>query len=73
MNFYEHRQPKDALYYFGLICSIPHPSGYEKELAETLKFLAIEKGYSARIDAAGNLRIDRPAAKGLENAPHILL
>ena len=73
MNFYENRQHKDALYYFGLICSIPHPSGHEKQLAETLKALAEKKGFAAKMDSAGNLRIDRPAAKGLENAPRIIL
>ena len=65
MNFYENRQHKDALYYFGLICSIPHPSGHEKQLAETLKALAEKKGFAAKMDSAGNLRIDRPAAKAM--------
>ena len=73
MNFYGNRNPKDALYYFGLIASIPHPSGYEKELVETLKALALEHGLQVKQDDAGNLRIDRPASKGMENAPHIIL
>ena len=73
MNFYANRPKKDALYYFGLICSIPHPSGYEKQLAETLKILAEENGFAAVMDTTGNLRIDRPASKGMENAPHIIL
>lgn len=72
MNFYGNRK-KDALYYFGLICSIPHPSGHEKQLAETLMKLAQELGFSTKMDSAGNLRIDRPAEKGLEDAPHIIL
>lgn len=73
MNFYETRTPKDALYYFGLICSIPHPSGHEKALVETLKKLAEAQGYKTKTDSAGNLRIDRPAAPGMEHAPHIIL
>ena len=36
MNFYENRPTRDALYYFGLICSIPHPSGHEQKLAEKI-------------------------------------
>ena len=73
MNFYENRPQKDALYYFGLICSIPHPSGHEKQLAETLKNLAEQQGLSTVMDSAGTLRIDRPASAGMEHAPHIIL
>ena len=73
MNFYENRPTKDALYYFGLICSIPHPSGHEQKLAEKIISLAKEHGLSARQDDAGNVRIDRPAAPGYEKAPRIIL
>ena len=57
---------------FDLICSIPHPSGYETALAERLKELALENGLTCIQDAAGNLRIDRPAAPGKENLPRII-
>ena len=73
MNFFENRPTKDALYYFGLICSIPHPSGHEQKLAEKIISLAKEHGLPARMDNAGNVRIDRPAAPGYENAPRIIL
>ncbi|MBE6406511.1 MAG: aminoacyl-histidine dipeptidase [Lentisphaerae bacterium] len=73
MNFFEHRPTKDALYYFGLICSIPHPSGHEQKLAEKIVSLANEHGLPARMDNAGNVRIDRPAAPEYENAPRIIL
>ena len=73
MNFYENRPTRDALYYFGLICSIPHPSGHEQKLAEKIISLAKEHGLSVRQDDAGNVRIDRPATPGYENAPRIIL
>lgn len=73
MNFFENRPAKDALYYFGLICSIPHPSGHEQKLAEKILSLAKEHGLPAKMDSAGNVRIDRPAAPGYENIPRIIL
>lgn len=57
---------------FDLVCSIPHPSGHEKALAEALKNFASQHGLSWRQDAAGNLRIDRPAAPGFEERPGII-
>ena len=73
MSIFENLEPKDALHYFAIICSIPHPSGHEQALAEKIADLAKEKGLSVKTDHAGNVRIDRPPADGMENAPHIIL
>ena len=73
MSLFADRAPNDPLRYFEMICGIPHPSGFEQELGKKILNLAIEKGYAARMDESGNVRIDRPAAPGMEKAPHIIL
>ena len=65
--------PQKVWKVFDLICSIPHPSGHEAALALCLKQLAEDAGLLCRMDAAGNLRIDRPAAPGKEDLPGIIL
>ena len=58
---------------FEQLCRIPHASGNEKGVAAFLTGMARARGLAVRQDAAGNLRIDRPAAPGFENAPSLLL
>ncbi|MDD3885503.1 MAG: beta-Ala-His dipeptidase [Victivallaceae bacterium] len=58
---------------FKLICSIPHPSGHESELAEVLADLAQSHGLAVRCDRRGNLFIRRAAARGYENAPRVVM
>ncbi|WP_294507959.1 beta-Ala-His dipeptidase [uncultured Victivallis sp.] len=58
---------------FENICSIPHPSGHEKALAEALSMFARERGLAVRSDSCGNLRIDRPASPGFEERPTVIL
>ena len=64
--------PQAVWKFFDFICSIPHPSGHEAALADGLKQLAGENGLTWTQDAAGNLRIDRPAAPGKEELPRII-
>ncbi len=73
MGIFQGLEPADVLRYFELICSIPHPSGSEEMLSHKLELLARERGLTTRRDAAGNLRIDRPAAPGLEHRPLVLM
>lgn len=66
--------PDNAFWkYFLLICSIPHPSGHEEKLREALIAEAEKYHLTCRVDAAGNLAIDRPAAPGLEKLPVLIL
>ena len=58
--------------FFEMICATPHPSGHEKELAALLIREAENAGLSARQDNFGNVRIDRKASPGYENAPCII-
>jgi dipeptidase D len=66
-------EPAAVWRYFDRICQIPHPSGYEAMLRRELELLAEDAGLVHRSDAAGNLRIDRPAAPGYENRPRLIL
>ena len=59
--------------YFLQICSIPHISGHEEKLREFLIAEAAKYALQCRVDKAGNLAIDRPAAPGCENNPVIIL
>ncbi len=60
-------------YYFLKICSIPHPSGHEDALRGYLAEEAAKHNLFCRVDKAGNLAIDRPAAAGFENSPVVIL
>ncbi len=66
-------EPQAVWKFFDLICSVPHPSGYENALAQRLASAAEAAGLSVRQDDAGNIRIDRPAAPGYENVPTVIL
>jgi len=66
-------EPADVWRYFAEVCSIPHPSGHEAALARRVAALAAEHGLACRQDAAGNVRIDRPAAPGFGRRPRIIL
>lgn len=58
---------------FSLICSIPHASGNEAALREKLSSIALAAGLQVRIDARGNMAVDRAAAEGYENLPAVIL
>ena len=73
MNFTVSRETEKVWQLFEKICSIPHPSGSEQALAAWITRLAEQHHLSVKQDAVGNLRIDRPAAKGFEHAPVIIL
>ncbi len=73
MSNIEELEPRSVWRYFGEICSIPHPSGHEALLANRIVALAAEHGLQSRMDAAGNVRIDRPAAPGLAKRPTIIM
>lgn len=59
--------------YFLQICAIPHISGHEEKLRDFLVAEAQKYALQCRVDKAGNLAIDRPAAPGYENNPVIIL
>ncbi|EAU0671674.1 cytosol nonspecific dipeptidase, partial [Salmonella enterica] len=58
---------------FAKICSIPHPSYHEGQLAEHIVSWAKEKGLYVDRDQVGNILIRKPAAAGMENRKPVVL
>ncbi|PSN09197.1 cytosol nonspecific dipeptidase [Siccibacter turicensis] len=58
---------------FAKICSIPHPSYHEEELANHIMGWAKEKGLHAERDQVGNILIRKPATAGMENRKPVAL
>lgn len=62
-----------VLKYFKEISSIPRGSGNEKALSNYLVNFAKERGFQIFQDKALNVIIKKPATKGYENAPTVIL
>ncbi len=58
---------------FAKICSIPHPSYHEEQLAEHIVSWAKEKGLYVDRDQVGNILIRKPATAGMENRKPVVL
>ncbi|OJB97384.1 beta-Ala-His dipeptidase [Yersinia ruckeri] len=58
---------------FAKICSIPHPSYHEEELAQYIVAWAKEKSLHAERDQVGNILLRKPATKGMENRKPVAL
>jgi dipeptidase D len=58
---------------FAKICSIPHPSYHEEELAAHIMSWAKEKGLHAERDQVGNILLRKPATAGMENRKPVVL
>ncbi|WP_311944738.1 beta-Ala-His dipeptidase [Halomonas piscis] len=65
--------PAPVWRHFRTLCNTPRPSGHEAELVAKLEAWADELGLAHDRDAFGNLRIKKPAAKGCEDAPGVIL
>jgi dipeptidase D len=66
-------EPRLVFKHFADICSIPHPSGHEKALADHIEKFARSKGFEYKRDEADNVVIKVPATPGHENAPVVVL
>jgi dipeptidase D len=66
-------EPSPVWNYFSEICKIPRPSKKEEKIIGYLTRFAQERGLQHRKDAAGNLLISKPAAKGMENKKPVVL
>lgn len=64
---------KNILFRFEQICGIPHGSYDTSKLADFLIEFAKERGLVNYRDEAGNVIIKKPAAKGYENVPAVIL
>lgn len=66
-------QPTQVWRHFATLCAIPRPSRHEGRLREHLRTWAAGRGIAARVDAAGNLILAKPASAGREAAPGMVL
>ncbi|ADP11694.1 Aminoacyl-histidine dipeptidase (Peptidase D) [Erwinia sp. Ejp617] len=58
---------------FATICSIPHPSYHEEQLAAHITAWASEQGFWNERDQVGNILIRKPATPGYENLKPVAL
>jgi len=65
--------PTELWNYFEKICEVPRASKKEEKIRQFLIDLAAKHNLSAKTDKAGNLLITKPAAKGREDAPVVVL
>jgi dipeptidase D len=65
--------PTAVWHFFDQICSIPHPSKYEEQLAQYIVSFAQAEGLDVRRDNTGNVIIKKPATAGMENRKGVVL
>lgn len=66
-------KPERVFYYFEEICSIPHGSGNTKEISDFCVNFAKEHNLEYVRDDMGNVIIKKPATKGKENRPTVII
>lgn len=66
-------KPQTALAYFEKICTIPHGSGNEQQIAEFVEKTAREHDLHCTRDKNNNVFVRIPATEGRESEPAILL
>ncbi|MGC8824765.1 MAG: aminoacyl-histidine dipeptidase [Bacteroidales bacterium] len=66
-------KPEVIWKHFEELCKIPRPSKHEKGVIEYLKDFAIRRGLSYKIDRVGNVLISKPATRGREGHPTVVL
>lgn len=73
MSEIQQLQPQLLWKWFDQICAIPHPSYHEEALANFIVSWAKEKQFFVERDDVGNILIRKPATKGMENRPSVVL
>ncbi|SJN60035.1 Cytosol non-specific dipeptidase [Vibrio ruber DSM 16370] len=68
-----HLSPSLVWTFFDKICSIPHPSYHEENLAQYIITWAQEQSLDVRRDPTGNIFIKKPATSGMENRKGVVL
>lgn len=66
-------KPERVFEQFRIINSIPRPSKKEEKMIEYLKSFGEERGLDTQVDETGNVIIRKPATKGFEGRPTIIL
>ena len=73
MSVLENLEPKLVFKYFEEISQIPRGSGNEKQISDYLVSFAKNLGLEVIQDEALNIVIKKPATKGYENAPGVII
>jgi len=66
-------KPESVWNHFSKLTEIPHPSGYCKEIADYVENFGKSLGLETLRDKIGNVCIRKPATKGYENRPTVVL
>ena len=62
-----------VLHFFREITRIPRESGHEEKMVAYLQAFAKERGLECKTDKVGNVMIAKPASKGYEDRPTVVL
>ncbi|WP_040210699.1 aminoacyl-histidine dipeptidase [Clostridium polynesiense] len=73
MTVLNNLEPKKVFHFFEEISNIPRGSGNEKEISDYLVKFAKERSLEVIQDEALNVIIKKPASKGYENAPVVVI
>ena len=73
MGVFEGLKPEAVWGYFEEICQVPRPSKKEGKIIAYLLDWAKKHNLEAKRDDAGNVLIKKPATKGKENAPIVIV
>jgi len=73
MYGFDNLKCSDVLYYFEKISGIPRGSGNEKQISDFIVDFANERGLWVKQDDAMNVVIRKPASKGYENSPGVII
>lgn len=73
MNILQNLEPKSVFKYFEAISNIPRGSGNEKAISDYLFNFGKSLGLETIQDEAMNIIIKKPATKGYENAPIVII
>lgn len=66
-------EPKLVFKYFSEISQIPRPSGHEEKISAYLENFGKERNFETYVDQTKNVLIRKPASKGYENSPGIII
>jgi dipeptidase D len=72
-NVFTGLSPEKVWFYFSEICKVPHPSKKEKLITEYIVSVARKLNLENELDETGNILIRKPATKGYENYPVVVL
>ncbi|MEG2935211.1 MAG: aminoacyl-histidine dipeptidase [Clostridium sp.] len=73
MNILEELNPKKVFHFFEELTRIPHGSGNEKGISDFLVKFAKDRGLEVIQDEALNVIIRKPAVKGYEDVPTVII